>query len=304
MLDHFIDKKLKSIITEEHIRVNEPMWKHTTFRVGGSATYFISVTKEKEIALLLRLLREEKYPHFILGNGSNLLVADQGYQGVIIFIGDEFSNIIIEGTKVTVEAGAYMSKVAKVAMEAGLSGFEFASGIPGTMGGGVAMNAGAYGGEMEQVVESIHAIDDKGNLVIIEKEKMEFDYRKSIVKEKNLVVTKVVLSLKQSHRDEVYERISELAVMRKEKQPIEFPSAGSTFKRPPGEFAGKLIMEAGLKGFQIGGAKISEKHAGFLVNAGGATASEIVSVMEETKKRVWEHSGIMLEPEVILLGEF
>ncbi|MFI3214188.1 MAG: UDP-N-acetylmuramate dehydrogenase, partial [Eubacteriales bacterium] len=297
-------EQLKKIIPEENIYFNEPMDKHTTFRVGGQASYFLRITKEEEITNLVKSLYQSNTPYFILGNGSNLLVSDYGYEGVMVYIGDGFSDIRREGTRLIVDAGAYLSKVSKFAMEAGLGGLEFASGIPGTIGGGVVMNAGAYDGDMGQVVESIRAIDETGQLITIDRAGMEFDYRTSLAKKKHLVITQVTLRLVSREKEEIRAKMNEFSALRKEKQPLEYPSAGSTFKRPEGYYAGKLIMDAGLKGYQIGGAQISEKHAGFLINRGSATADDIAKVIQKTQEIVLQDSGIVLEPEIIYVGKF
>lgn len=243
-------------------------------------------------------------PYFILGNGSNLLVGDKGYRGVIIRLGGEFNTLKTEGTLLTAGASVLLSAAARAAMENGLTGMEFASGIPGSIGGGVKMNAGAYDGEMRQIVESVQVMYKDGSILDLDNETMEFGYRNSVIKNRPYVVLQVSLRLQPGNREEILARMNELAARRKEKQPLEFASAGSTFKRPEGYFAGKLIMDSGLRGARIGGAQISEKHCGFVINDGTATAADIAELIQEVSETVKEKFGVTLEPEVILLGDF
>lgn len=297
-------ESLRDIIPEERILLNEPMSKHTTFRTGGKADYFVLPETKDELSRLIRFLNEDQENYFILGNGSNLLVSDSGYRGVIIRIMNEFSDIEIKGTEIHAEAGALLSKIADTAFKNSLGGFEFASGIPGTAGGAMVMNAGAYGGEMKDVVRSVEVLTPDGEYLTLDNKEMEFSYRNSIVRKKGLIVLKVILSLEKRDPQLIQERMEELSKQRKEKQPLEFPSAGSTFKRPEGHFAGKLIMDAGLRGFSIGGAEVSEKHCGFIINKGGATSSDIYSLIKEVQKTVSGKFGVSLEPEVCMIGEF
>lgn len=280
------------------------MWKHTTFRVGGEADCFVRISSPSQLAGLIPRLKENGIEYFITGNGSNLLVGDGGFRGVILQIGSKMSALSAEGNCIRAGAGALLSTAAKYAMEQGLAGLEFASGIPGTIGGGVMMNAGAYGGEMKQVIRSVTVLDENGGIFEIGNDAMEFGYRTSIIKRKRLIVLEAVMALEAGDKEEILAKMEELATRRKEKQPLEFASAGSTFKRPEGYFAGKLIMEAGLRGYSVGGARVSEKHCGFVINAGEARASDIAAVIKEVQKRVKEHSGVSLEPEVIFLGDF
>lgn len=280
------------------------MKEHTTFRVGGPAECFITVDTRKQLAKALSYLQMTGWDFFILGNGSNLLVGDRGYRGVVIRLGAEFSGIEMSGEKVTVGAGALLGSAAKAALEAGLTGFEFAAGIPGTLGGAVRMNAGAYGGEMKQVVESVEVMGMDGEILYLDNETMEFGYRTSAIKNRPYVVLSAQLKLKTGEKEKISETMRELAQKRREKQPLEFPSAGSTFKRPEGHFAGKLIQDAGLAGKSVGGAQVSEKHCGFVINRGDATAADVSQLIRETQNTVQDKFGVTLEPEVIFLGDF
>lgn len=299
----FIDF-LESIVAAENILLEEPMHKHTTFRVGGPAEVFVTVENKEQLEKIIKYLNLEERPYFILGNGSNLLVGDKGYRGVIIRLGGEFNTLKTEGTLLTAGASVLLSAAARAAMENGLTGMEFASGIPGSIGGGVKMNAGAYDGEMRQIVESVQVMYKDGSILDLDNETMEFGYRNSVIKNRPYVVLQVSLRLQPGNREEILARMNELAARRKEKQPLEFASAGSTFKRPEGYFAGKLIMDSGLRGARIGGAQISEKHCGFVINDGTATAADIAELIQEVSETVKEKFGVTLEPEVILLGDF
>ncbi len=299
-----VEKLMNAYVPEEDILSKEPMWKHTTFRVGGEADCFVRISSPSQLAGLIPRLKENKIPWFIMGNGSNLLVGDKGFRGVILQIGSKMGALSTEGSRIRAGAGALLSAAAKYAMEQGLAGLEFASGIPGTVGGGVMMNAGAYGGEMKQVIRSVTVLDENGRVFELEGGAMEFGYRTSVIKRRRLIVLEAVMALEAGDREEIRVKMEELAARRKEKQPLEFASAGSTFKRPEGYFAGKLIMEAGLRGYGVGGARVSEKHCGFVINAGEACAADIAAVIKEVQRRVKEHSGVSLEPEVIFLGDF
>ena len=296
--------QLCSIAGSDNTYTDEPMKKHTTFRIGGPADYFVTPHSKEEIVQLIHTCRREHKPFYILGNGSNLLVGDRGYRGVIIQIFKNFNDIVTEETLITAKAGALLSKIAKKAMERGLTGFEFASGIPGTLGGAAVMNAGAYGGEMKDVMEEVTALDNEGNILILQKEELKMGYRTSAVAQKGYIVLEAKLRLRNGSREQVSQRMEELKKQRTTKQPLEFPSAGSTFKRPQGHFAGKLIMDAGLQGFRVGGAQVSEKHCGFVINTGNATAQDVITLMQNVTERVEEKFGVVLEPEVKMLGEF
>lgn len=297
-------KLFSDLLGEAHVFLEEPMSRHTTFRIGGPAEYFLVPDDIRQVGEILEICRREELPWFILGNGSNLLVSDQGYRGVIIQIYKNMSQIQIEGTKVRVQAGALLSSVARQAMEAGLTGFEFAGGIPGTMGGAAVMNAGAYGGELKDVLEEVTVMTPEGTVRQIPAGELEMGYRTSLVKAKGYLVLEAVLALQEGDRDAIKARMKELTELRTSKQPLEYPSAGSTFKRPEGYFAGKLIMDAGLRGYQKGGAQVSEKHCGFVINTGNATARDVRELMDDVTAIVKERFGVTLEPEVKFLGTF
>ena len=282
--------------------MQEPMSKHTTFRIGGPADLFLEPENAEQLLGARKILQEAGIPCFLLGNGSNLLVSDEGYRGAILKVGPNMSTIRVEGNRLIAGAGALMSQVAKAAWEHGLTGLEFASGIPGTIGGGITMNAGAYGGELCQVAYRVQVVTPQGEIRELTNEAMKFGYRHSIVKEQQLIVTEVELELQPGNGDEIKSLMDELATRRREKQPLEYPSAGSTFKRPEGYCAGELIMKADLRGFQIGGARVSDKHCGFVVNVGRATGADVRALIAEVQSRVWERFQVKLEPEVIFLG--
>ena len=296
--------RLLNIIEANRIYRDEPMKKHTTFRVGGNADYFVIPKTKEEVEAVVQLCRQTGMPYYVLGNGSNLLVGDKGYRGVIIQIYKEMNKLEIEDELIKVQAGALLSKIGNAALEAGLAGFEFASGIPGTIGGAVVMNAGAYGGEMKDILSDVTVLTQEGEILTLKKEELELGYRTSIVAKNGYIVLEAVLQLRQGDKGEIEARMDELKRQRIAKQPLEFPSAGSTFKRPEGYFAGKLIADAGLRGFQVGGAQVSEKHCGFVINKGDATAADIVELMAQVTQKVQEKFGVKLEPEVKRLGEF
>lgn len=304
MVKNKIETIFKDILGEEGVLCREPMSRHTTFRIGGPADYFLIPKNQEQIRTILRYCQEENLPWFVLGNGSNLLVSDEGYHGVIIQIYKNMSEITIEGTQVRVQAGALLSTVARQAMEAGLTGFEFAGGIPGTMGGAAVMNAGAYGGELKDVLVEVTVITTEGNIETIPAKELNMGYRTSLVKERGYLVLEAVIALEKGNQEAIRERMKELTELRTSKQPLEYPSAGSTFKRPQGYFAGKLIMDAGLRGFQKGGAQVSPKHCGFVINTGGATAADVRALMEAVIQEVRRQFGVTLEPEVKFLGRF
>jgi len=304
IISSFVLDFIREYVPREDILPNEAMSGHTTFRAGGEVQCLIRISTAGQLAVLIPYFRQNGLPYFILGNGSNLLVGDGGYPGIMLQIGSKMNAVRVEGSHIRAEAGALLSQVAAYAQKNGLTGLEFASGIPGTVGGGIVMNAGAYGGEIKQVAERVTVMDESGKITVIEKDAMEFGYRTSIIKHKPFTVLEAEFSLRPGDKEEIKARMEELAAKRKAKQPLEYASAGSTFKRPEGHFAGQLIMEAGLKGYRVGGAQVSEKHCGFVVNTGGATAADILAVIREVQKRVKENTGIMLETEVILLGNF
>ena len=295
---------ISNVVPKENIYENEPMKSRTTFKVGGEAKLLIEVSKTDELTTLIPYLNKMGEPYYVKGNGSNLLVGDKGYNGVILEIGSKLNSIAVEGNKITAKAGALMSQIARIALDNSLSGFEFASGIPGTIGGGVVMNAGAYDGELKDVVTSVTVCDPNGEIYTLDNKDMEFGYRTSAIKKRPFTVLEVALELKEGNADEIRSKMNELNERRRAKQPLEFPSAGSTFKRPEGNFAGKLIMDAGLRGFSIGGAAVSDKHCGFVINKGNATASDVYEVIVEVQEKVKEKFDVMLEPEVVFIGTF
>ncbi|MBC5754442.1 UDP-N-acetylmuramate dehydrogenase [Roseburia sp. BX0805] len=296
--------RLEQILTKDRIRQNEPMKNHTTFRVGGPADIFLTPSAE-ELPAVLSVCREEQMPVTVIGNGSNLLVGDQGIRGVVICIGFGMRGIRVDGEKIFLEAGVTLAAAAQQAAKAGLTGLEFASGIPGTFGGAVVMNAGAYGGEMKDVIVSVRVISEDGEILTLSKEELDLSYRHSVIPERGyLVIDGELLLTREKNPDQITERMEELKKKRIEKQPLEYPSAGSTFKRPEGYFAGKLIMDAGLRGFSVGGAAVSEKHCGFVINKGNATAADICALMDEVTRIVKEKYAVTLEPEVKKVGEF
>lgn len=304
MISGAVIKALKGFVPEENIRLQEPMSAHTTFRVGGPADCLVEINNAAQLQRVQHYLQMVEVPFAVLGNGSNLLVSDEGYRGVVLRIGNGMSNIRVEGSRIVAQAGAKLSSVARAALENSLTGLEFASGIPGTVGGGVVMNAGAYGGEMSQVVNRVTVLSKEGEFLELDNETMEFGYRFSTIKNQPFIVTEVIFELQQGNAAQIKEKMEELAAKRREKQPLEYPSAGSTFKRPEGYFAGELIMKAGLRGLQIGGAQVSEKHCGFIINKDNATASEIMQVIGEVQTCVDDKFHVKLQPEVVFLGNF
>lgn len=304
MDNHRIENKFCNCLGSDNVKQQEPMSRHTTFRIGGPADFYLCPHSTKEVQEIVEICKEEKLPYFVLGNGSNLLVSDRGYRGVVIQLWKNFSDITVKDCCIQAKAGALLSKVAAEALEAGLTGMEFASGIPGTIGGAAFMNAGAYGGEMKDIIKSVKVLDTQGEVRILPKEELKMGYRTSIVKEKGYTVLSVELELSKGNREEIRNTMEDLKERRTSKQPLEMPSAGSTFKRPEGYFAGKLIMDSGLRGFSVGGAQVSEKHCGFVVNKGGATAMDVLNLIREVQRRVKEQFGVDLETEVRFLGEF
>lgn len=295
---------LCQILGEQNVKVNEPMKKHTTFRVGGPADYFLTPEDVGQVQEIVIFLKKNNVPYYIVGNGSNLLVGDLGYRGAIIQIYQKMNQIRTEGEYIYADAGALLSKIAAEALSKELTGFEFASGIPGTLGGAVMMNAGAYGGEMKHVIQEATVLTKNGEIVTRTVDEMELAYRSSIFSKNGDIVLSAVLKFEKGKKESIRARMDELKEQRVTKQPLEYPSAGSTFKRPEGYFAGKLIQDAGLRGFQVGGAQVSEKHCGFVINKDHATAADIVSLMEQVSDKVEAQFGVRLEPEVKRLGEF
>lgn len=299
--------QLIKIAGAENIKENEPMSKHTTFKAGGNAAYFVEPNNLETLSEIVKYLNRENKAYYIIGNGSNVLVKDSGYNGVVVKISDFFNNISVEKvdeSKYILEAGAgaMLGKVSKTAVEYSLTGMETLSGIPGTIGGAVVMNAGAYGGEIKDVILSAEVMDKNGNTFTLSKDELELSYRHSVIQEKEYIILKSKFILLVGEKEVIKSKMSEYAVARKEKQPLEYPSAGSTFKRPKGNFAGKLIMDAGLRGHRVGEAMVSEKHCGFVINKGNATATDILKVMEDVKIEVKKKFDVDLEPEIKVLG--
>lgn len=303
-MEQAVYNKLCQIAGTENVLTGEPMKKHTTFRIGGPADYFVLPHTREELADIISICKKQDMPWFILGNGSNLLVSDDGVRGVVIQLYKNYNDIDIEGNCVRAQAGAANSVVAHRALDASLTGYEFAAGIPGTVGGAAVMNAGAYGGEMKDILLEVTVLDEKGEFLVLKNEELELGYRTSVISRKGYVVVEAVFGLAAGNEDEIRSRMEELKNQRVSKQPLEYPSAGSTFKRPEGYFAGKLIMDAGLRGFSVGGAQVSEKHCGFVINKGNATADDVMNLIKEVQRIVYEKSGVHLETEVKFLGEF
>lgn len=302
MNDQFLTE-LQNVMGGSGIFMEEPMKKHTTFRVGGPADVLVQ-PDETALVAILALCRQYHASYSFIGNGSNLLVGDKGIRGVVIEMTDPMGNIEVDGTKITAQAGAMLSKIANTAASNGLGGMEFAAGIPGSVGGAVVMNAGAYGGEMKDIIEKVYVLDENGAQLELDRDALDLGYRHSCIPEKKYIVTKVVLELVPRNEAEIRSEMKELNEKRAEKQPLQYPSAGSTFKRPEGYFAGKLIMDAGLRGYQVGGAQVSEKHCGFVINKGDATAADICQLMRDVSDKVQAQFGVVLEPEVKMIGEF
>ena len=302
MNDQFLTE-LQNVMGGSGIFMEEPMKKHTTFRVGGPADVLVQ-PDETALAAILALCRRYHVSYSFIGNGSNLLVGDKGIRGVVIEMTDPMGNIEVDGTKITAQAGAMLSKIANTAASNGLGGMEFAAGIPGSVGGAVVMNAGAYGGEMKDIIEKVYVLDENGAQLELDRDALDLGYRHSCIPEKKYIVTKVVLELVPHDEVEIRSKMKDLNEKRAEKQPLQYPSAGSTFKRPEGYFAGKLIMDAGLRGYQVGGAQVSEKHCGFVINKGDATAADICQLMRDVSDKVQAQFGVGLEPEVKMIGEF
>ena len=305
-----LERRLYSLIEEDRIRKEEPMKNHTSFRVGGPAQFFVYVNNTEELQKAVRICQEEKTPYFIVGNGTNLLVSDEGYRGVIFHLSGDFCEYKVRESAdfgmAEVEVGAGMSLVllSLEMAKMGYHGLEFASGIPGTLGGAVVMNAGAYGGEIKDFLTKAEVLEEDGTLKIYSKKELQLTYRYSILQRIKGIVTRVWFEFGVGSKLQMLAQMDSFAKQRRDKQPLDFPSAGSTFKRPEGYYAGKLIMEAGLAGACVGDAKVSEKHCGFIINTGNATAQDIYKLIQHVTRRVEENAGVTLEPEVKFLGSF
>ena len=284
-------------------RKNEPMKLHTTFRIGGPADVYAEPESAEELAELISVCEGSGTPYLVIGHGSNLLVGDGGFRGTVICLGKAFGDIRVDGDCIEAQAGALLGTVANAALEHSLAGMEFASGIPGSVGGALVMNAGAYGGEIKDILESAEILETDGSRCVVTGEELELGYRTSNILPLGRTVLSARFRLAKGDPEEISAKMKDLNGRRKEKQPLEYPSAGSTFKRPEGYFAGKLIEDAGCKGLTVGGAQVSEKHAGFVINIGDATAEDVEELIRQVQKRVLDQSGVMLEPEIKMTGE-
>lgn len=284
------------------ILFNEEMKNHTTFKIGGPADMFLDCSSVSELIDGISLCKENNIPYMVIGNGSNMLVSDKGIEGMVFCVGDKMKNITVSGNTIICEAGCKMVALSNEAQKNSLSGLEFVAGIPGTLGGGIYMNAGAYGGELKDTVKKVTYIDESGELRTAEGDELDFSYRHSMFSGRDCVIISAELELTFGEPDKIKDEMRDYNNRRREKQPLEYPSAGSTFKRPEGYFAGKLIEDSGLRGFSIGGAQVSEKHSGFVINKGDATASDVLALIEHIKKTVFDKFGVSLEPEVRLTG--
>lgn len=294
---------LQGILSAEDIYASEPMKNHTSFKTGGDARFFVTPPSPQKAAELVSALKNNNEKYIVIGNGSNLLVSDRGFDGTVVSIGRKMSEVTVHDDKITAMAGALLSRIASVALKNSLTGFEFASGIPGSLGGAVVMNAGAYGGEMKDVVVQTTYLSNEGEVKSITGDEHCFGYRRSVFKGGEVVLSSVI-QLAKGDASEIKKTSDELNGRRREKQPLEYPSAGSTFKRPEGYFAAKLIDDAGLRGLRVGGAMVSEKHCGFVINYDNATSTDIFNLMKKIKNTVYDKFGVTLEPEVRLVGEF
>lgn len=295
-------EELYRIAGESNVKLDEPMKNHTTFRIGGPADCLVTPETVEELSQVLASCNAAKVPFFILGNGSNLLVSDTGMDGVVIKLLGNFNHFSVEGNLIKAQAGILLSKIGAVAKQASLTGFEFAAGIPGTLGGAIVMNAGAYGGEMKDIIRCVQVMDFNGNLLELSRKEMDFAYRHSIIEKEDYIVIGATIELAPGDEKEIAGKMEELSLARRTKQPLEYPSAGSTFKRPEGYFAGKLIQDADLRGYCVGDAQISEKHCGFVINKGNATAGDVLQLIQDVQEKVQNRFGVLLEPEVRLTG--
>ena len=298
-IEYFIN-----IVGKENIFIDEPMKNHTSFKVGGNVDIMIMPSTIEELKKLIVYINSNNLKYYIIGNGSNILVGDKGFRGIILKICDNMCNILIENNYMIIDSGAKLSSISSKALENKLSGFEFASGIPGTFGGAVCMNAGAYGGEIKDILVSINVITKEGILKTIKANELKLSYRSSIIPENNYIIVSGIIKLQYGNYGEIKNNIMELAKRRREKQPLNFASAGSTFKRPEGYFTGQLITDSGLKGYNCNDAEVSEKHAGFIINKGNAKARDIINVIKHCQNTVYDKFGVKLETEVKIIGEF
>lgn len=298
MVTNEFKQLLMTKLPKENLFFDEVMKDYTTFKIGGKVDVMFKPKTNEEIAKAIKLCKAANVPYYILGNGSNLLVSDEGFRGMVIQIFNNLSEIQVDGTCITAMAGALLAKIASVALRNELTGFEFAHGIPGTIGGAIVMNAGAYDGEMKNVVKCVVVLTEAGKIIELTKDELELGYRTSIIQKKGYIVLSVTIELAGGDQAAIQDKMKDFAGRRRDKQPLEKPSAGSTFKRPEGYFAGKLIMDSGLRGYQIGGARVSDKHCGFVVNEGGATCKDVEALIKHVQDVVWEKYQVKLEPEV------
>ena len=304
-----IFEMISNVVGTENVKIDEPMCNHTTFKVGGNADIFVTPKTVDSIKDIIDICKNENIDYYIIGKGSNLLVGDKGYRGVIICVYNTLDNVqIVDNngnmSRVVAGAGITLSKLANIIAGHSLEGFEFASGIPGTLGGAVTMNAGAYGGEIKDCIVSATVMDQRGNVVKIDRDNLDLSYCHSIIMMEQYIVLEAEFEFQKGDKDAIYDKMHDLNQRRKDKQPLEYPSAGSTFKRPEGYFAGKLIMDSGLAGYTVGGACVSTKHCGFVINKDNATAKDIRELMDKVDSIVFDKYGVHLEPEVRMLGEF
>ena len=297
-----LEWRLRAIVGEENVLEDEPMSEHTTFKVGGPADLYVIPESFDEVRDVLLACDEAGASRFVLGRGSDLLVSDEGYRGVIVAVGEGLMGVSVDGTEMTCQAGVDLREASEMACELGLSGLEFACGIPGSVGGACFMNAGAYGGCVADVLKCVRALAPDGSQVTLDVDELDLGYRRSRVATDGLVVLSATFDLEKGDPEKIRAKMDDFTQRREEKQPLEMASAGSTFKRPEGHFAGKLIMDAGLQGYRVGGAEVSRKHAGFVVNTGGATAADVHAVIEHVQDEVERQFGVRLEPEVRFLG--
>ena len=312
MDNKMLSEALISMLGAGNVRTGELMKTHTTFRIGGAADYYVTPQAEKQIADVIAFLKKSDIKYIVIGNGSNILVSDEGFRGVVVELGDGFSDYEFlqdsqdnsDEVLVKASAGMKLTRLGNQLAANGIAGFEFATGIPGCIGGAVRMNAGAYGGEMKDVLKEVTVLTPEGGVLTLQADELHMGYRTSVIKEAGYIVLEAKIRLKEGDPEVIRETMKDLTIRRTTKQPLEYPSAGSTFKRPEGYFAGKLIMDSGLAGYQVGGAQVSEKHCGFVINAGDATARDVRTLMDNVRDIVYKKYGVTLEPEVKFLGEF
>lgn len=295
-------QELCEAVGKINVLLEEPMWKHTTFRVGGNAAYFVTPESPEQVKRVIEVCGQNQIPYYVIGNGSNLLVSDEGFSGVILQIGSKMNRCEMKEGNIKVQAGALLTKVANRISKEDYEGMEFAVGIPGTIGGAVTMNAGAYGGEMKDVIQGALVLRKDGEILWLNKEELNLGYRSSVVMEQGYIVLEAEFQLKKGNAEEIKKKCNQNTKARMEKQPLEYPSAGSTFKRPEGYFAGKLIMDSGMRGYTVGGAQVSEKHCGFIINKGEATAKDVLDVITRVQEKVEKTFGVALETEVKMIG--